>query len=174
MKTLALSTLVLAMSATSALSHATFEIKEVQKNSNTKMVLRVPHGCEGEATLKVRVEIPEGVIGVKPMPKADWTLETVIADYEGEYEYYGRTLTSGVKEVIWTGELLDGHYDEFVFRARFTDKFADEEVVYIPSIQECATGNQSWIEIPGEGQTRSDLKKPAPSVTVLPAGHQHH
>ena len=37
----------------------------------------MPHGCEGAATTRVRIHIPEGVIAVKPMPKPGWQLETV-------------------------------------------------------------------------------------------------
>ena len=42
-----------------------------------KAVLRVPHGCEGAATIALRVRIPEGMIAVKPMPKPGWKIDTV-------------------------------------------------------------------------------------------------
>ena len=40
-------------------AHATLETAEAPVGSTYKAVLRVPHGCEGEATLKVRVQVPE-------------------------------------------------------------------------------------------------------------------
>ena len=57
----------LAFGATAALAHATFEVQEAPVGANYKAVLRVPHGCDGKATKVVRVQIPEGVIAVKPM-----------------------------------------------------------------------------------------------------------
>lgn len=164
---------VLAMAATGAFAHATFEKGEAQQGAGYKAVLRVPHGCNGEATLKVRIQIPEGVIAVKPMPKAGWTLETVKGAYEKEYDYFGSKLNEGVKEVVWTGELLDEHYDEFVFSARITDAFAVGSTVYFPTVQECANGAERWIEIPAEGQDAHDLEGPAPGVKIIEAGHDH-
>lgn len=76
-----------------AFAHATFEQTEFAQNSTAKFTTRIGHGCEGEATLRVRVQIPEGVIAVKPMPKAGWTLETVSGPYGRSYELWGATVT---------------------------------------------------------------------------------
>jgi uncharacterized protein YcnI len=83
--------------APAAFAHATFENAEAKQNATWNAVLRVPHGCDGEATLKVRVQIPEGIHSVKPMPKAGWTLETVRGAYANTYENHGRKVTEGVK-----------------------------------------------------------------------------
>ena len=40
-----------------------------------KAVFAVPHGCAGSATTQMRIRISEGVIAVKPMPKAGWNVE---------------------------------------------------------------------------------------------------
>ena len=90
-------------------------------NSTYKGVMRVPHGCHGSPTLKVRIRIPEGVIAIKPMPKAGWQLETVKGKYTRTYDYFGTPMAEGVQEIVWTGKLLDEHYDEFVFRSWLTD-----------------------------------------------------
>jgi uncharacterized protein YcnI len=161
------------MVATGAFAHATFEKGEAQQGAGYKAVLRVPHGCNGEATLKVRIQIPEGVIAVKPMPKAGWTLELVEGPYETAYDYFGSTLTEGVKEIVWTGELPDAFYDEFVFSARITDAFAVGSTVYFPTVQECANGAKRWIEIPAEGQDPHELEGPAPGVKIVEPGHDH-
>lgn len=163
----------LSLCATMATSHATLETQEAQANANYKAVVRISHGCEGEPTLRVIVEIPDGVINVKPMPKADWELETVITDYEKTYEYHGPR-TEGVTEITWSGSLDDGHYDEFTFRGRITDDFAEGDTVYFPVTQICANGDHAWIEIPANGQTRGDLEKPAPSLSITGAAHAHH
>ena len=154
------------LSASAALAHATLETGESPQGAAYKAVLRIGHGCEGEATLKLRVQIPEGVISVKPMPKAGWTLETVKGPYAEAYDYYGTKLTEGVKEIVWTGELPDEYYDEFVFRGTLAATLAVGSNVYFPVVQECATKAERWIEIPAKGQSAEDLESPAPGVTI--------
>jgi uncharacterized protein YcnI len=52
------------------LAHVTLETQQAAVGSTYKAVLRVPHGCKGAPTIKVRIRVPEGMIAVKPMPKA--------------------------------------------------------------------------------------------------------
>ena len=66
--------LVAALTASPAAAHITLETKQATVGSYYKAVFAVPHGCKGSPTVKIRVQIPEGVIGVKPMPKAGWTV----------------------------------------------------------------------------------------------------
>lgn len=166
---------LLALPAAGALAHATFEKGEVAQNTSTKFVLRVPHGCGEEATLTVRIQIPEGVISVKPMPKAGWTLQTVKGAYAGTYELWGAKVTEGVKEVVWSGgELPTDWYDEFVFQGRITDSLAVGSTVWFPAVQECRTGAERWIEIPAAGQDPDSLESPAPGVKVVEKPHGSH
>ena len=120
--------------ASAAFAHVTLETQEAKIGSTYKAVLRVPHGCDGKATKAIRVQIPEGVIAVKPMPKAGWKLETVKGKYEKSYELYGAQIGEGVKEVVWSGgDLADEFYDEFVFRGVLTDSLAAGEALYFPT-----------------------------------------
>jgi uncharacterized protein YcnI len=150
-----------------ALAHVTLETAEAPANSTYKAVLRVPHGCDGRATHTVRVQIPEGLIAVKPMPKPGWTLETRKGPYARTYEYFGSKLAEGVKEVVWSGgTLLDEHYDEFVLRGRIAD-LRPGSLLWFKTVQECENGAERWIEIPADGQKASDLKYPAPGLKVI-------
>lgn len=79
----------LVLGTSAAFGHITLETQEAPVGSTYKAVLRVPHGCEGKATIAVRVQIPEGVIGVKPMPKPGWTLQVKKGKYEKSYQLYG-------------------------------------------------------------------------------------
>lgn len=160
---------MLAASASLALAHATLEVQEAPVNSIYKAVMRIPHGCEGSPTLKVRIQIPEGVIAVKPMPKAGWQLETVKGKYEKTYDYYGTPMSEGVKEIAWTGKLLDEHYDEFVFRGKLTDGLRPDTMLYFLTVQECEKGADRWIEIPAPGSNPDDYEFPAPGLKLLPA-----
>lgn len=173
MKTILMTLATLALSAATASAHATFEQAEAEQGKGWKAVLRVPHGCDGEATLKVRVQIPEGMHSVKPMPKAGWTLETVTGPYAREYVNHGNKVTQGVKEIIWSGALLDAHYDEFVFRGTLSDAFPVDSIVHFPVVQECATKAERWIEIPADGQSAGDLRYPAPGVKIISGSHGH-
>lgn len=168
MKTTILAAALLAAGTATAFAHATLEVQEAKVGSTYKAVMRIGHGCEGEATLKVRIKIPEGVIAVKPMPKAGWTLETVKGPYAKTYDYYGTPMSEGVTEIVWTGELLDEHYDEFVFRGRLTDDLPVDQVLYFPTVQECATKADRWIEIPEAGRSADDYESPAPGVMLKP------
>ncbi|WP_404402937.1 copper chaperone PCu(A)C [Pelagibacterium halotolerans] len=156
-----------------AFAHASFEVQEAVLGQSFKAVLRVPHGCDGEATHTVRIAIPEGMFSVKPMPKAGWTLQTVTGAYENTYINHGAEVTEGVKEIVWSGgELPDDWYDEFVFRGTFADTLAPG-AFHVPVVQECANGVAAWTSRPG-AETEDG---PAPSVTLVVSdatgGHEH-
>lgn len=164
--------LLLAASAAPAFAHATFEVSRAAPNSTWKAVLRVPHGCEGQATQVVRVTIPDGIIAVKPMPKPGWTLATRKGAYSKAYDYFGKPMSEGVTEITWSGgNLPDDQYDEFVFQGRVTDAFAPGSTVHLPVVQECASAKAAWIEIPKPGQDAHALKMPAPGLTIIQAQH---
>lgn len=174
MKTPLLFVAALALSAPAAFAHATFEQRTVTQNVRERMVVRVPHGCGPEATLRLRVSIPDGINAVQPMVKAGWTLTTVRGPLSRPYQSHGTEITEGVREIVWEGELPSEFYDEFVFRARFTDELPAGETVYIPVVQECANGAERWIEIPAAGQSANDLRYPAPGVMVVAPAAQGH
>ena len=103
------------LAALPAGAHVTLENRQATPASYYKAVFAVPHGCAGSPTVKIRVQIPEGVIAVKPMPKPGWSIETVKGKYSTSYQHHGATITEGVKEVTWSGgKLADDNYDEFV------------------------------------------------------------
>jgi uncharacterized protein YcnI len=158
--------------AAPAFAHVTLEAGEAPVGSTYKAVLRVPHGCGGEATLTLRVQIPEGMFAVKPMPKAGWTLETVTGPYARSYDNFGTAMSEGVTEVIWKGELPDAFYDEFVLRGRIAGDLAAGDTLWFPVVQECAGGAERWIEIPAAGQDPDALEYPAPGVRLI-EGHGH-
>ena len=164
-KSLTLGAALLAFSASGAFAHMTLATPETPAGSTYKALFQVPHGCDGAATTKIRVQIPEGMIAVKPQPKAGWTLETVKGAYAKAYDYYGTQVSEGVKEVIWSGgNLPDEFYDEFLLRGTLTADIAAGTTLYFPVIQECGAASEAWIEIPVAGQDEPAL--PAPGVKI--------
>jgi len=150
-------------------AHITLERQETAVGGPYKAVFRLPHGCGNSPTLKVRVRIPEGVIGVKPMPKPGWQIETVKGKYEKSYTmFHDVTVSEGVKEVAWSGRLPDENYDELVLSVYLTDDLKPGTTLYFPVVQECETGVHRWIEIPQAGKSAADYKEPAPGVKLLP------
>lgn len=160
---------ILGIGSTAAFAHVTLEVKEATVGSTYKAVLRVPHGCEGKPTNAVRVQIPEGFYGVKPQPKAGWTLEKKTGAYAKPFNNGHTTVTEGVKEVVWSGgNLGDDEYDEFVLRGTISGDFKAGDMMYFAVVQDCPEGAKArWIEIPKDGQKASDLEMPAPGLKLL-------
>jgi len=158
-----------------ALAHVSLQVKEAPVGTFYKAVFQVPHGCEGTPTTVVRVQVPEGVIAVKPQPKAGWTLEKVTDVYAKSYDYYGTPTSEGVKEVVWSGgNLADDEYDEFSIRLYLTTDLKVGETLNFPVVQECLDGlAERWIEVPAAGQSEDDLELPAPGVKLLQKNGDH-
>jgi uncharacterized protein YcnI len=172
---LTISVLTVALAAAApALGHITLDAEGANIGSYYKAVVHVPHGCNGSATTKVRVRIPDGVIAVKPQPKAGWTLEIKEGDYAQPYTLNGAKVSSGVTEIAWSGNLPDAYYDEFVFRGYITDTLKAGDTLYFPFVQECEQGVDRWIDTSG----KSDVSNPAPGVKLLgpkkSGGHSHN
>jgi uncharacterized protein YcnI len=153
-------------------AHVTLDPPQAAADSYFKLNVRVPHGCEGTATLRLRVRIPEGVTGVKPQPKPGWQLETVKTKLSPPIkDSHGREITEVVSEIMWSGgKLLDEHYEEFGIHMKLPDK--PNTILYFPAVQECEKGVHRWIEIPEVGKNWGDYKSPAPMLKLGPkAGH---
>jgi periplasmic copper chaperone A len=161
---------LLALATSPVSAHVSLETKQATVGASYKAMFAVPHGCAGSPTVKIRVQIPEGVIAVKPMPKAGWSVDVVEGQYSSEYDYHGNKVSSGAKEVVWSGgKLPDHNYDEFVISTFLTDGLKPNTTLYFPVVQECEKGVSRWIEIPAEGAAHShEGKSPAPGVKLLP------
>lgn len=167
----ALAGAALCLAPMTAPAHVTLETAEVAVGSYYKAVFDVPHGCDGHATVALRVKIPEGVIAVKPRPKPGWTLSKETGPYATPYAYHGTELTEGVTEISWTGgPLADDEFDEFTMQMYLTDTLTPGDTLFFPAVQECEGDTVArWIEIPDAGESAHDLDRPAPGVTLLPA-----
>lgn len=152
-----------------AAAHVSLEKGETPVGASYKAVLKVPHGCKGAPTTKVEVAVPEGYIGVKPMPKPGWKLAVSKGSYGAAYEFYhGTRLIEGVRTVSWSeGELPDDNYDEFVLSGFIARELKEGDTLYFKVMQTCAKGEQNWVEIPGEGADSHDLAAPAATLKLV-------
>lgn len=139
--------------------------------STYKAVLLVGHGCDGSATNQIRVTLPPGFAGAKPMPKPGWNLSTKMGKLATPYDNgHGSLVTEGVSEVTWLAAskdsaLADAHYDEFVVRGRVPKESGP---MWFRIFQGCEKGSTDWTEIPASGTTTRDLKAPAALLEILP------
>jgi periplasmic copper chaperone A len=157
-----------ALAAVPASAHVFLEGKQAAVGSDYKAVFVVPHGCSGSATVKLRVQIPEGVIATEAKPVDGWKVDTTKGKYAGEYDVKGAKVAEGIKEVAWSGgKLPDKTRQEFVIETFLTDSLKPNTTLYFPVVQECEQGVSRWIEIPPDGATHShEGKWPAPGVKL--------
>jgi uncharacterized protein YcnI len=154
--------------ATPTYAHVTLEGRQATIGTWYKAVFAVPHGCAGSATTKIRVQIPDGVIDVKPMPKPGWNVEVVKGKYAAPFDFHGAKVSEGAKEVVWSGgRLADDNYDEFVISTYLTAILKPDTVLYFPTVQECEQGVNRWIDIPADAEHTHDTKSPAPGVKLI-------
>lgn len=167
----ALGAVTLALAASPASAHITFEKPAAAPRAFYKAVLRVPHGCQGQATTAIEVGIPEGIIGAKPMPKPGWTLAIEKGLYAKSYAFVHGTLGQGAKVFTWKGgPLPDDEYDEFVFQTYVSDAFAPGSTVAFPVVQTCTDGKSArWTDVPKAGQDAHRLKAAAPILHIVGA-----
>jgi uncharacterized protein YcnI len=162
-----------------ASAHTVLEYQVATAGQSYKATFKVGHGCGASPTRQIVVEIPSGVQGAKPMPKAGWRLEVTREKLAQPYTSHGRSITEDVTRISWAAKTADdmlpnGHYDEFVLVGTLPDQAG---VMYWPVQQICEQGRQDWTEVPKPGQKLSDLKSPAAVLEVMPsagaAAHAH-
>lgn len=172
--------IALMVPVSSAHAHATLEQPSAVAGSYYKAVVMIGHGCEGQqATHTVRIRLPEGFNGAKPMPKPGWTVAIRRAPLVQPYQSHGKTITDTVAEVSWTADsvaaqLPDAQYDEFVLRGQLP---ATPGPLWFKVQQLCPSGQLDWSEVPESGTSTKGLKSPAVLLNVKPAEadpHAHH
>jgi uncharacterized protein YcnI len=134
-----------------------------------KAVFVVPHGCAGSATIRLRVQIPDGVVVTETEPKTGWSVDEIKGKLAAEYDVRGSKVSDGVKEIAWSGgKVPDKTREEFVIDAFLTSTLKPGASLFFPVVQECEQGVSRWIEIPPDGALHShELKWPAPGVKLL-------
>lgn len=147
-------------------------------NTGYSAVLRVDHGCSGSATTAIRVTVPAGFMGAKPMPKAGWVLSTVVGTLDKPFDDHGKQTTEGVTSITWTATpgnaLPDAYFDEFVLRGNLPGAAGS---MGFKVLQTCEKGRVDWADVPAAGISAHDLKSPAAMLEIIPSdhvgGHQH-
>lgn len=131
-------------------AHSTVFPKTVNADSYEKFTVRVPVEKES-ATVKVRVDMPEGFVISRVKPLAGWT-----------YELAKGADGKAVKAITWSGGKIEpGEFQEFEFQGKSAK---DPGKYAFPSYQTYADGETvAWTG-------PSDAKTPAPVVEVKATG----
>jgi periplasmic copper chaperone A len=147
-------------------------------NTGYSAALRIGHGCDGASTTAIKVTVPAGFQGAKPMVHAGWVASVKVEKLDIPYKAHGKEIAQDVTEIIWTAAskdhwLPDAHYDEFVLRGNLG---AQAGPMWFKVLQTCEKGSLNWNEIPAAGTNPHSLKTPAAMLEVIEsgaAGHQH-
>lgn len=149
--------------AAGAQAHVTLvSAPEAAPGSYYKVVLRVPHGCDGADTTQLRVRVPEGMVGVRPQAKPGWKLALTEGDYAQPHQLHGSTLEQGVREISWSGQLPDAWFDEFAFMGYLASDLEAGQTLDFPVLQQCGDETVRWIDTSGD----ADAEHPAPVLQL--------
>ena len=140
----------------SASAHASVQMYGEKANAGSygAVFIRIPHAAADRNTVKVEVQIPEGVTAVKPQRLSGWT-ESVTKSADGK----------NVTSVTWSnGSLPDTSFQDFGIQVKFPATAGD---LYFKTVQTLDDGSTvAWIEIPAAGVDGHSLAHPAPKVTT--------
>ncbi|MEU5875320.1 YcnI family protein [Glycomyces sp. NPDC047369] len=154
-----------------AAAHVTIATPNTVAGSYTLLTVSVPHGCDGDATTAVAIQIPEPINAVTPSVNPNWDVEKVMVDLpEPVTDAHGNEVTERVDQIVYTARtpLPDDLRDAFELSLQLPEETAGQ-TLYFPVVQTCTASDHPWIEIPAEGQNPDDLESPAPSITVTAA-----
>lgn len=152
-----------------ASAHVTITPSETAAGAYTVLTVSVPHGCDGSATTKVAIQIPEGINAVTPTRNPLYDVETkIVALDEPVTDAHGNEITERVDQVVYTATtpLPDGQRDALELSLQLPEDAAGETLAF-PTIQTCEQGETAWTEVAAEGA--AEPEHPAPSVTVTEA-----
>lgn len=151
-----------------ARAHAVLDTGTATAGAYHKLVVRIGHGCAGQPTVELTIELPAGISGGKPQPKPGWQVAVAREPLAEPFrDGHGNLVTDRVARVTWSGgRLEDSHFDEFAVHVRLPNR--PGETLHIPVVQRCETGEHRWVEVPGPGQRPGSLKSPAPALLLLP------
>jgi len=136
---------LLAVGGRAASAHIDPDPAAVAAGSSATISFTVEHGCDGSATVKIEMKIPEGFDAVAAPPKDGWTV----------------TVNTG--SVVWEGGPLDASTPD-TFALSFTAPVAAGDYA-LPVIQSCEAGELAWVQEEVEGQPEPELPAPVLLVT---------
>jgi len=147
-------------------AHVVLDKKTAPAGSYFWGAFRVGHGCEGSATVAITVNLPDGIRGAKPMPKAGWTVERKLEKLAKPYDSHGKAVTEEVTAITWRGgPLPDDFFDEFAMQMQLP---ATPGPIWFKVLQQCEKGENNWATVPATGTSTRGIKAPAALLELVP------
>ena len=137
--------------ATAAQAHVVVQPATAAPGADETLNFMVGHGCSGQPTTALRVEIPKAVKLVEPVGKAGWDQAV-------------ERLPDGGRAVSWRGGEPLVKADSFPVRVRMP---RDGAAVAFVAVQSCGATQVRWDEPVEAG--RAKPAHPAPTVTLAAA-----
>ncbi|GAB4001153.1 hypothetical protein GCM10029992_35720 [Glycomyces albus] len=153
-----------------AAAHVTVSTDNTVAGTYTLLTVAVPHGCDGEPTTAIAIQIPEPINAVTPSANPNWSVEKVMTDLpEPVVDVHGNEVTERVGEVVYTATtpLPDDLRDAFELSLRLPEETAGQ-TLHFPVVQTCTNTDHPWVEIAEEGQDSDELESPHRSSRSSP------
>jgi len=151
-------------------AHVTATPSTAAAGAYTVVTFSVGHGCEGSATTKIEIQVPESVLSVTPSRNPFYDVEKTIEQLdEPVTDAHGNEVTERTASIVYTATtpLPDGERDAFELSFQLPD--AEGETLSFPTIQTCQKGETGWTEVPADGQDAEELESPAPAFEIVAA-----
>lgn len=151
-----------------AQAHVTANAVDTTAGAYTVVTFSVPHGCDGSATTKVAIDLPEGIDAVTPTRNPYYDVTTKNEKLAKPVtDAHGNEVTERDSQVVYTAKtpLPDSQRDTFELSLQIPESAAGTTLTF-PTTQTCEKGETAWTQVPKKGQSEDDLESPAPSVSV--------
>ena len=162
-----------------ASAHVTVTPSTTAAGAYAVLTFSVPHGCDGSATTKLSIKLPDDVIEATPTRNAFYDVEKVTAKLDTPITAEdGDEITEKVDQIVYTAKtpLPDGERDVFEVQLQIPEDDAGKTLTF-PAIQSCEQGETAWTEVPADGADEDSVEHPAPAFEVTDAadtdGHGH-
>lgn len=163
--------------AAPASAHVTVTPNTTSAGAYAVLTFAYGHGCDGSATTRIAIQMPEEILSVSPTRNDFYEVEKVMETLDEPItDAHGNQITERVAQVVYTAKtpLADGYRDTLELSVQLPD--AEGETLAFPVVQTCEKGETGWTELAAEGQDPHELESPAPIVTLTAAegdGHGH-
>ncbi|NYE95831.1 uncharacterized protein YcnI [Psychromicrobium silvestre] len=169
--TIALGTAALmALGLASASAHVSVDASSTSANSYSLLTFSVPHGCDGSATTKIAISLPESIDDATPTVNPNWTVAKVTEKLaQPKTLENGSKVTERTSQIVYTAKTpLDPELrDTLVLSLQLPDGSGTQ--LNFPVLQSCVKGQTNWATVVPAGQDDEAVQDPAPAITLTAA-----
>lgn len=128
-----------------AAAHVNAKATQVTDDGIATVEFTFNHGCQGQPTDALRVQIPSNVADVTPQPQPGWVVNV------------------GTDQFGWSGGSVPDH-QRITFTATMRVWGEAGETIWLKTIQQCGALEEAWVEIPAPGAV--EPPNVAPSIRL--------